>query len=269
MKYNWSLLIIAFFCSCQSHYTNNKIILEAEGLLNTKPDSAYIVLSSIKHPENLSDVDYATWCLHYSYTQYKLEKNIKSDSLIRVAVDYFRSTNLPKYSGTAYYLLGFYYQLNSKNKEALIYFKEAERLLKETSENNLNGLVTFYIGSICSQDELYNHSLNYYKKSAYYFQRSNNLKYMAYVYREISEMYYQLNYPLDSTTYYLNLALKYSTESKDSANYYSILLQQGIILRDINLKLAKDNLTRGIKYFPLQKQYYSAHLAYIYIQNLT
>ncbi len=264
MKYNWGILIIVFFCSCQSHYTNNKTILEAEGLLNAKPDSAYSILSSIKHPDKLSEVDYAAWCLHYSYAQYKLEKNIKSDSLIRVAVNYFRTTNLRKYSGTAYYLLGFYYQFNNKNKDALIYLKEAERLLKETTENNLNGLVTFYIGSICAQDELHNHSLNYYRKSAYYFRRSNNRKYMAYVYREISEMYYQLNYPLDSTTYYLNLALKYSIESKDSVNYYSILLQQGIILREINQKLAKDDLIRGIKYFPSQKQYYSAHLAYVY-----
>ena len=97
MKSIWSILLIMFFCSCQSHYTQNKTILKAEKLLETKPDSAYFLLSSIRQPEKLSKADYSAWCLQYTYAQFKLQKEIKSDSLLQIAVKYYEKTNLPKY----------------------------------------------------------------------------------------------------------------------------------------------------------------------------
>lgn len=264
MRYYWSVLLIVLLCSCQSHYTKNKTILKAEALLNTKPESSFLLLTSIREPQKLSEADYAAWCLHYTYAQYKLKKYIKSDSLIRIAVSYFEEDNYPKYSGTSYFLLGYFNKSHNKNKEALVYLKEAEKILKGTTEINLNGLVAYYIGSICSRDELYNHSLKYFKKSAYYFQRSKDLKSLAYAYREISNMYDQLNYRVDSTMYYSKLALKYSKESNDYDNYYSTLLRQGVLIRDRDYSRSKEYLLEGIKFVPLQKKYYAAYIAYAY-----
>jgi len=264
MKYIWSILLIVFFCSCQSHYTQNKTILEAEKLLETKPDSAYFLLSSIRQPEKLSKADYSAWCLQYTYAQFKLQKEIKSDSLLQKAVKYYEKANLPKYRGTSYYLLGYFYSLQNKNREALFYFKEAEKTLKGTTENNLNGLVAFHIGSICSLDELYNHSLAYFNKSVTYFHRANNRKYEAYAYREISDMYYQLHKPFDSIMYYSNIALKLAAKSNDTINFYCIMVRQGELIYDKDYFRSKEYILRGYDYFPQNKPYNAAYLAYVY-----
>jgi type II secretory pathway pseudopilin PulG len=238
--------------------------LKAEKLLETNPDSSYLLLSSISQPEKLSKVDYAAWCLQYTYAQFKLQKEVKSDTLLKIAVRYFEKTNLPKYSGTSYYLLGYFYSLQNKNKEALVYFKKAEKLLKGTTENNLNGLVEFHIGSICSLDELYNHSLTYFNKSVIFFHRASNKKYEAYAYREISDMYFQLHRPFDSIMYYSNIALKLAAQSNDSINYYCIMVRQGELLYDIDYHRSKEYILRGYSYFPQNKPYNAAYLAFVY-----
>lgn len=260
----FNLLLLTLFYSCQSHYTENSLILKAESLINSNPDSAYLLLSSINHPDQLSEVDYPAWCLHFSYSQIKLHKKISSDSLLQLAVKYYEKQNLPKYSGTSYYLLGCYYSLLKKDQKALAYFKKAEIMLEQTNENNLKGLVSFHIGILFSQDELYNHSLSYFNKSVNYFSSIQNLKYEAYAYREISNMYYQLHKPLDSIMYYSNKALDLALQSKDTINYYFILVRQGELLCDSNELLSKNKILKGYPYFPENKPFNAAYLAYVY-----
>ncbi|HJV76761.1 MAG TPA: hypothetical protein VJ602_00145, partial [Paludibacter sp.] len=267
MKYS-KICILVFVCmllaSCKGKYTTNDIILRAEALLNSKPDSAQKLLLSIPHPEKLSKADYAAWCLQYTHSQYKLYQDIKSDSLIRVSVDYYENSNLTKQSGMAYYLLGCILQLNQNNKEAMWAYKKAEDLLKETNENNLKGLVDFKIGHTCMQDELFNQSLEYFRKSQRYFIISKNQNYQAYVYLAISDMYSRLNYPFDSVMYYSNLALRFSKQSGDSINYYSTLAQQGELLYDKNYTRAKEYILRAYRFFPINRSYYGAYLSYEY-----
>jgi len=79
-------LIILIFCSCKAKYTHNKLILDAEEMLASKPDSALILLSSIQSPESLPAADYAAWCLHYTHAQYKCYEDINSDTSRSITV---------------------------------------------------------------------------------------------------------------------------------------------------------------------------------------
>jgi hypothetical protein len=258
------IIVILLIVSCKSHYTKNETILRAESLLNTSPDSAYQLLTSIPHPEKLSRGDYAAWCLQYTHAQYKLYKDIKSDSIIRVAVKYYRKKDLPIQSGTAYYLLGCISKLQSNNKNAMKAYKKAQEILKLTDENDMKGLVDYNIGRIYMQDELYVQSLIYLKQSLKYFARSKNTKYMAYSYREISNMYHLLNYPFSSVINYSNKALKLSEQAGDSLNYYSILSRQGELLYDKDYVKSKNYILQGYRYFQDQRPYYAAYLSFIY-----
>ena len=268
--YNLKFFLRVFLCfflvSCQSQYTKNKIILHAEAIVLTYPDSAFRLLTAIPHPEKLSKADHAAWCLQYSYAQYKLNKNIKSDRIIRVAVNYYEKSSFRKQSGTANYLLGCILQNNNKNKEAMSVYKKAEYTLKSTEDKDLKGLVDFKIGYLYMLDEIFNESLIYFKKSLNYFISTKNLKYQAYSYRIISDIYYQLNYPFQSVMNLSNQALKLSKQSGDSTNYYSILGQQGELLFDKNYALAKEYLLKGYNYFPLLRPNYASLLAYTYIK---
>jgi len=258
------LIISIIFISCQRHYTDNEVILTAERMLDNSPDSAFNLLSSIRNPQNLPSADYAAWCLQYTHACYKLQKEFTSDSIIRVSVSYYRNSKLKKQSGSAYYLLGCISEILNKEKEAMEAYKEAENALSSTDEFKLKGLVQFSLGYICMQDEMYSKSLGYFRKSLNYFNQSGSKKYSAYALRDISKMYNQLNYSLDSVLFYSNRALKLAYEAADSVNYYSILSHQGILLYDKDYNRSIAYLLKSVRYFPENRSYYSAFLSYSY-----
>lgn len=264
IKIGWLVVIVALFNSCRSDYTENKTILKAEELLDTSPDSAYSLLISIKHPEKLPKADYAAWCLQYTYAQDRLHKEIKSDSLIQIAISYYSSGNLAKYSGTAWYLLGSIHNAHNQKEKAIFAFKKAEDILKETNENRLKGLVAFNIGYTDMQDQLYSHSLDYFRESLKYFELAGDNKRKAYAYREIGNMYKQLSYPFDSVFHCLNLAAKLSKEVGDSLNYYDILISQGKLLLEKDAYRSKEYILKGYKHFPEYNPFYAAYLAKAY-----
>ena len=258
------ILFVLFFISCRPHNTHNEVILKAEKLLDTAPDSSFNLLSAIAHPEKLPEADYAAWCLQYTHARYKLQKKFTSDSIISISVKYYRNSKLKKQSGTSFYLLGCVLESLEKDSAAMEAYKEAENALAQTNESKLKGLVQFSLGYMCMKDEMYSNSLSYFRNSLEFFNQSGNKKYKAYAYRDMSIMYYQLNYPPDSVLFYSNKALKLSKETGDSTNYYYILANQGELLYTINYAQSKEFLLKGINYFHNQRYYYGAYLAYIY-----
>ena len=258
------ILCCVFLFSCGGSYTKNETILRAESLLYTAPDSSYRLLSSITHPEKLSKADYAAWCLQYTHAQYKLYMDIKSDSIIRIAVDYYNHTKLYKQNGTAYYLLGCIQKAKKHRKEALIAFKKANQLLEKTQEIDLIGVIRFNIGDIYLEDEIFDQSLSNYKKALNCFIRSKNTKYQAYAYRQIADMSFRLRCPFDKVMYYSNIALKLSKQAGDTINYYSILAQQGEMLYDKDYLRSKECLLKVFRYFPALRANHATLLSYTY-----
>ena len=260
------ILCISLLHSCNRKYTSNPEILHAEKILNTFPDSSFVILSGIEHPEKMKDADYAAWCLNYTHALYKLHKEIKSDSIISISIRYYNQSYQKKYAGTSYYLLGNIYRLNKKNKDAMVAFKKAEILLSSTHEDRILGLVEYYMGLICMSDELYNHSLNYYRKSLEYSKKAGDKKTSAYTFRLISDTYNQLGYPKDTILYYSKLALKLSGQESDSINYYSILARQGELLYNSDYYLSKEYILNGYRHLHTNFPYYASFLAYVYMK---
>jgi len=258
------ICLFGLFASCNRNYTDNNQIVCAENLLDTRPDSAYNILCSIKQPNKLSKKNYAAWCLTYTHAQYKLQKEINPDGLINVAVDYYKDSKYIKQGGTAYYLLGSILDNHTRNEEAIVALKEAEYLLKLTTEDKLKGLVAFNLGYVCMEEKLYRLSLKYYKKSLTYFLVNKNLKYAAYSYREISNMYNILKYPIDSVMKNIDIAIKLSKEDGDCRNYYYLLTRKGELLCDVNYLYSKECFLKGYQKYPEYKEYNAAYLAYIY-----
>lgn len=264
MKYSWFIIIGIFLVSCQSQYTKNVKILEAEALLNPAPDSALNILLSIPRPEELLKADYAAWCLHYTHALFKLHKDIHSDSLIRIATEYYENSKLYKESGTAYYLQGCILELHFKYNDAMKAYKQAEYKLHKTDERRLKAETYYNMGRICMEDELYIQSLDYFKKSLKYSILLKDNCSQTYVYREISEIYNKLNYPIDSVMYYSALALKLSNDRGDTTNYYSILSQQGEFYYNRDNFRSKKYLLEGFQHIPALRSYYAAFLSLVY-----
>ena len=262
------ILLLSIFCllltACGSTYTDNPIILKAESLLNEHPDSAYQLLSEINKPEQLPKSDYAAWCLHYTHARYKLFMDIKSDSLINVAVQYYANSTLKKYSGTSYYLLGCVSDLLLQEKKAMLAYKNAVLALNETKEYTTLGLATVNMGYIYELGKNYQQANICIKKSLYFFKLSANKKCQASSYLALSNMSLQLDYPFDSTLLYSNKALKLAKEVSDTRLYYNIISRQGELLNKKNPRQAINYLLIGFNHCPEHKIRNASFLAYIY-----
>jgi len=253
--------------ACGKQYTQNPTILKAESIMEEQPDSAYLLLSSISHPEQLSEKDYAAWCMHYTFAQYKLYKDIKSDSLIQIAVNYYSESNLKKYSGISYYLLGCVSELLHDNEKAMLAYKNALVTLEGTEEYNLLGLISFNMGYIYRQDKNFYLANSCYKESLKFFSFSGNRSLQFYSCVELTDMYKRLDYPFDSVLFYSNKALKLSREMSDSLLSYRIISRQGELYYYIDRKKSIKNLLLGFQHLPDLQIRNASFLAYIYSQE--
>lgn len=267
MNIKYFLLIVVvslFFHACNSKYSDHPTILAAETALNTNADSALNILNTIKHPDSLNRNDYAAWCLHYTHACYKLKKDISSDSLILIAVKHYHSQNLALYEGTARYLWGCILRKQNKPDEALSVLKDADRVLTKTNNNILKGLVDFNIGLLYYNNEFFEASNFYYKKSLKYFKITNNKKYLAYSYRAIFENYYEQGIKLDSIIYLIDLSIKYAKASGDTANYYYNIGRKGELIYKKDYEKSKNYLLEAYNFFEPKPFYICAFLAYNY-----
>ena len=263
-KIIFGVLVIVFMYACEAGYTNNVQILKAESVLYEYPDSAYTILKSISNPEKLSRADYAAWCLHFTHAQYKLFMNIESDSIINVAVRYYENSKLQKYRGTAYYLSGCISELLKRNKEALLAYKKAISDLDNIETSDILGLATLNMGYVYVKGKNYYHANEYFKKALKIFERTSNDRYKMYCYYQMSQMYFQLDQPFDSTMFYLNKAKNLREKLNNTALKYELIAYEGELLYNKDYRKAINHLTIGYKYCPSGRIRYAAILAHVY-----
>lgn len=114
--------------------------------MSTSPKEATKLLNTIPNPEKLPEGDYLAWCLQYIRSLNKQDSLIKSDSLIRVAVNYYGGTSLHKHAGTSYYLLGCIYENKQETQLAMSEFKRAESEFLQIDAYNQLALVYYHFG---------------------------------------------------------------------------------------------------------------------------
>lgn len=239
--------------------------LDSEKQLNDHPDSVLFLLDKLNRKEHLSQKDSAYRNLLRVHAKFKCRIDITGDSLyLKYSAHYFAKKKLYKEAGTSFYLLGCLHLFAGNTSYAVYNLKEAENYLQSTNTFEIKGLVQFYLAYAFMQQELYNHSLNYYRKSLDFFQSTGNLTYQAYAYREISNMFDMMQFPQDSVLLMLEKAIQLSKETNDSVNLMNCYLRKGVLLKETNPMAAKDFLLAGINFSPEMKTNYASYLAYIY-----
>lgn len=124
MKLRFFLLVIVALVMLTGCERDATALLErAEAYLPSQPDSAEVYLDSVKQIERLNDVSRAWYGILRTYTDNRLGKEIKSDSLIRDSYEYYREashagltsdmTLLCRYAQSCYYMALFYESCDS------------------------------------------------------------------------------------------------------------------------------------------------------------
>ena len=248
------ILTILLLLACTACYRSTRHVTEhlsqAEELIWTAPDSALHVLESISASRHLTGKEQADYALLLSLAQYRCYIPVSSDSLINLAIEYYKDKNDADKKGAAFYVKGCILEEYTKDiPNALLAYKEAEMCIPDMNEKR-------YVARIYS-------SLGYINKKSFHFEPA----------KEYYQKAVQANIDGKDTVAYasnlLNLStLYYTLHQADSANRcINTLIDIADSLNDLDLQVKIYNNIANRKIF--EKNYAEAEKYLIHAIRLS
>lgn len=188
MKTKFCLLfiLILFFASCRNESVERQLIDDAETLLETKPDSAYLLLDSIKMADNLSDKLLARWCMLYGKAADKVYADMPYVSQLLRARAWFEKHGTPYEQAQIGLFLGRSYVEDREYMKAMDAYVQALNVAERAKEYNVAGYICSYMGDLYGLKGFFQETFDKYNESADYFLKADNkrsyalaLKFMA------------------------------------------------------------------------------------------
>ena len=201
------LLTMTLIISC-GHYSNDYYRLEKiDSLLaQEQTDSALYLIEDI-NPNNLDNESAAYYHLLLTQSNYKAYRPIKSDSIINLAIDFYKNNgNDDILARCHFYKAGILCELG-KNVDALDNLKKAEKLVMSSSNYTLRHNIYYMISSINSDYQEYEIALNYVKRALEYSLQTKKKDLLAYDYEILFLLYNKIG-KKDSCLYFLNKTIR-------------------------------------------------------------
>ena len=248
------ILTILLLLACTACYRSTRHVTEhlsqAEELIWTAPDSALHLLESISASRYLTGKEQADYALLLSLAQYRCYIPVSSDSLINLAIEYYKDKNDADKKGAAFYVKGCILEEYCKDiPNALLAYKEAETCIPDMDDKQ-------YVARIYS-------SLGYVNKKSFHFEPA----------KEYYQKALQANIDGKDTVAYasnlLNLStLYYTLHQADSANRcINTLIDIADSLNDLDLQVKIYNNIANRKIF--EKNYAEAEKYLIHAIRLS
>ena len=244
------LLLLACTACDRSARHVTEHLSQAEELIWAAPDSALHILESISTSRHLTGKEQADYALLLSLAQYRCYIPVSSDSLINLAIEYYKDKNDADKKGAAFYVKGCILEEYTKDiPNALLAYKEAEMCIPDMNEKR-------YVARIYS-------SLGYINKKSFHFDPA----------KEYYQKAVQANIDGKDTVAYasnlLNLStLYYTLHQADSANRcINTLIDIADSLNDLDLQVKIYNNIANRKIF--EKNYAEAEKYLIHAIRLS
>ena len=244
------LLLLACTACDRSARHLTEHLSQAEELIWAAPDSALHILESISTSRHLTGKEQADYALLLSLAQYRCYIPVSSDSLINLAIEYYKDKNDADKKGAAFYVKGCILEEYTKDiPNALLAYKEAEMCIPDMNEKR-------YVARIYS-------SLGYINKKSFHFDPA----------KEYYQKAVQANIDGKDTVAYasnlLNLStLYYTLHQADSANRcINTLIDIADSLNDLDLQVKIYNNIANRKIF--EKNYAEAEKYLIHAIRLS
>jgi len=221
-------------------------------------DSACVILEDLNEA-NMSAEEKAHYYLLKTQLGYLTQNPLPSDSLLDLAITYYKENNRPKLA-EAYYYKSYRSEINEDYSQAIMYSKEAECLALGVNNKRLLYKISeslAYLNGLCENNIL---QLKYAKKALNLAQDIQNKGWMAISYNIISYTFFNLG-QYDSALVYVERSIPYIDYVYDigKAQY---LTNIGLLFKDDNPKIAKEYLEKALTYDEHPGTY--EHLADIY-----
>lgn len=204
-----SILSSACLFSCSSS-VKNPLLLSADSLMETHPDSALSILESISSPQKLTRAERAYYAVLLTQAKHKNYIPLDDDSLIQTAVEYYGDRKKSINAARAHYYLGATYREKGRISFAVDEYLTAIRLMPE--ENEFLAMMYDNLAECYENDDLDDVAMGTYR-SAYKILKGKSDQ--AYPLRGIARVFLLQNNK-DSALYYYQQALECAIAEKDS-----------------------------------------------------
>lgn len=200
-------------------------LLRAEQLMSEHPDTALVLLQDSIDADNLSGKNYADWCLLLTQARDRNYVVHTSDSLLRVALEYYEDGKNPDRLMLAWYYMGRVSQDLNDAIRAQKYYLKALEAGKSSDDIALKARICNNVGMLYTYQKAFDQALKYMQEGLTYLEQLGDTSSQSFVLRDIARTYRQLD-SLDLSILYYQNALPYS----NSDNNASILSELGGVL---------------------------------------
>lgn len=207
------ILLPLLVAGCQDESKEAHLINQAEGLLDTYPDSLIITLDSIFLPEEMSPRLLARWCMLYARAADKIEDEMPYTNQLEIALKYYQKKKMREEEAEIGFYLGRSYLEDKEYEKAMLAYSDALEVALAIKNYNRAGYICSYMGDLYDVDDRFILAAEKYKKSGEYFRLANNIK--SYVCAFVNEGY---NYSLADSNNLALITLKRAEVILDSLN---------------------------------------------------
>ena len=206
-----SIFMSVSLSSCSSPSVKNPLLLCADSLMETYPDSALSILESITYPQKMPRADRALYALLLTQARHKNYIALEDDSLIKTAVDYYGDKKKSLRAAKAHYYWGATYSEMGYTSFAVEEYLTAIRLMPVRDE--FLAMISVNLAECYERDELFDIAIGAYRQ-AYQILRGGSQQ--IYPLRGIARMCLLQN-KKDSALVYYQQALDCALVEQDSS----------------------------------------------------
>lgn len=263
-------LLFLLTVSCARRDEALRLLEKAQSLIESAPDSALMYLDSIFLPEKfLSKENYMEYLVTNVQAKYKNFKDIKDDTLIFEAKDYFiGKAHDPKLIAQSYLYSGCVYDERQDYGKALNEYNYAFSTAELSHDSILMYLSTSYIANIYGKQNYFDKALEKHLQSINYIKEGDK-EMLATSYANIAKGYL-ISLNNDNSIYYIDKALDIVTDSDNKKLLSSVYQFAHVIYRECNrIEEAKDFLRLSIEANgdSLATSLYNLNLAELYLET--
>lgn len=206
-----SIFMSVSLSSCSSPSVKNQLLLCADSLMETYPDSALSILESITYPQKMPRADRALYALLLTQARHKNYIALEDDSLIKTKLDYYGDKKKSLRAAKAHYYWGAIYSEKGYASFAVEEYLTAIRLMPV--RNEFLAMIYDNLAECYEEDCLYNVAIENYR-AAYQILKGKDEQ--TYPMRGIARVFLLQN-EKDSALYYYQQALDCALADQDSS----------------------------------------------------
>ena len=159
------LFLLLAFTACKDPKAVTDVLNRAEAVMNEHPDSALNLLRTLTFDDFQKEKNRARYALLHSQALDKNYIDVTSDSLISVAVEYYKDKDDVRSKFLSYYYMGRVHANGENSLKAMLSFTKAEQLEGEIQDSLALGLLYSQLGDLYREYYDFPKSLDAYKKA--------------------------------------------------------------------------------------------------------